>query len=77
MRVTIKDKSGTLSILASSATGLQGLGIDDIVRFDRITVRAAYKSSGLEGHYEPSGVQHDTVKRRRCGGGLWLGRNLL
>eukprot|EP00434_Breviolum_minutum_P021651 symbB.v1.2.019109.t1/scaffold1551.1/size112226/4 len=40
MRVTIKEKSGTLSILASSATGLQGLGIDDIVRFDRITVGA-------------------------------------
>ena len=75
MRVTIKDKSGSLSILASSATGLHGLGIDDIVRFERITVRAAYRGSGLEGHYEPAGAQHETVKRRRSGGGQWLGCN--
>lgn len=75
MRVTIKDNSGTLNIL--SATGLQGVGIDDVVRFDRIKIRTAYRGSGVEGHYEPAGMQHDTVKRRRSGGGQWLVRNLL
>lgn len=68
-RLQIADGSAKLSIVCSGQEGLQDISVDDVVLFENVVVKKAYRGEGVEAYYEAAGGQ----KRRRSVGGATPG----
>lgn len=64
-RLQIADMTGKLDIVCSGSEGLQDISVDDVVLFENVVVKKAYRGEGVEAYYEAAGGQ----KRRRSIGG--------